>query len=50
MNFTEDMVKFNEKYWSVTFDDKYIYVHQDGRGIKKLVKTEGGATKVGYTI
>ena len=50
MNLTEEMIKFNEKYWSVTFDDKYMYIHQDGRGLKKLMKTEGQSQKVGYTI
>lgn len=50
MNFTEHQVKFNERYWAVTFDENYIYIHQDGKGIKKLVKTEGQSAKVGYTI
>jgi hypothetical protein len=50
MNFAEQMIKFNEKYWSATFDDKYMYVHQEGRGLKKLMKMEGQTQKVGYTV
>lgn len=48
MNISSNEFKFGDKYWSATFDDKHIYIHQDGKGIKKLIKTTGQVKKVGY--
>lgn len=48
MNLTSNEFRFGDKYWSATFDEKNIFIHQEGKGIKKLVKTWGQVMKVGY--
>ena len=50
MNLTSSEIKFNERYWSVSFDEQYIYVHQEGKGVKKLAKLENLSEKVGYLL
>jgi hypothetical protein len=48
MNLTQNEFKFGDKYWSAAFDESYIYIHQDGKGIKKMIKTKGQVYKPAY--
>ena len=49
-NTTETPLKISERDYSIVFSSDHIFIHQNGKGIKKLIKKDGLNFERGHII